>query len=480
MSQILAIALLALRHTIRSRVILVLVALILAAAFLLPLGIRHDGTPAGLIRLHLTYTLGIAGFLLGLASLWGGCAAISQEADDKTLHLLLVKPVPRHRIWLGKWLAILLINAILLLLVATTAILTLRAKLQRESFDPAALAEARHSSLAALETFREPLPDVEADIRAELESLRTRRLLPDHLTEAAILDALRRAHLARLYSIGPGESRTWSFSLPRGSQRAPDVLLVQFRCDASMPGAIHMQARMNLRINGETLARDITVMPSTVQTVLFSGLPPGERLSLEFVNHGTHQASLFFDPADGLVLRRARGTFAGNYVRAILQLYLRLALFAAIGTTLGTLFSMPVAVFLTLVLVLVLQLSGFVSAAAQLDRETFVENVARFGAGGHSHDHAHGEEDHAHASPPPALAARATATALFAVYRVTWLALRPLIEHRAIEDLASATRIPPRNLYRDSLQQGLIFPAILALLSTAVLKKREWALPSLS
>jgi len=112
--QIAAIALLALRTTFRSRVVLVLSALLFVAAFLLPGAIRGDGTPEGLVRLHLTYSLGIAGFLLALSNLWAGCAAVSQEADDKTLQLLLVKPVPRFRIWLGKWLALLLVNALLL------------------------------------------------------------------------------------------------------------------------------------------------------------------------------------------------------------------------------------------------------------------------------------------------------------------------------------------------------------------------------
>ena len=101
MSQIAAIALLALRHVVRSRVVLVLSALLFAAAFLLPLALRSDGTPEGLIRIHLAYVLGLGSFLLTLATLWAGCAAVAQEADEKTLQMLLVKPVPRLRIWLG-------------------------------------------------------------------------------------------------------------------------------------------------------------------------------------------------------------------------------------------------------------------------------------------------------------------------------------------------------------------------------------------
>ena len=469
MRQTAAIALLALRTAFRSRVILVLCALLLAAGLLLPLAIRSDGTPEGLIRIHLAYTLGIAAFLLTLATLWAGCAAVSQEADDKTLQLLLVKPVPRLRIWLGKWLALLLINAVLLALVGILSAATLRLQLRRGGFEPTALAAARQTTLASLQTLRAPLPDIEAAVRAEYEALRAKGALPANATEAVLLDSIRSTQLARLYSVAPGDARTWTFGPLAGE--AP-VLLVQFRCDSSVPGAADIHATLNLMAGDQAFSRRILAMPGTVQTVIFDHLPANvPEIAVGFANDGAHGATLFFDPAEGLVLRRPAGTFAGNYLRGLAQLYLRLALFAAIGVTLGTLFSMPVAAFLTLVLILILQLSGFVSAAAQVDRATFVANVAPFGRGGHAHDGA---------PAGPSLAARATATVLFYTYRGTYLTLRPLLEDRTIDALSTGTHLPPRDLLRSALQQGLVLPLLLALLSTAVLRRREWALPAVN
>ena len=471
MRQIAAIALLALRTTFRSRVVLVLSALLLAAGFLLPLAIRSDGTPEGLIRLHLAYTLGISTFLLTLSTLWAGCAAISQEADDKTLQLLLVKPVPRLRIWLGKWLALLLINALLLALVGALSAATLRAKLHRGGFDADALAAARQTTLASLQTLRAPLPDIEAAVRAEYEALRAKGVLPANATEAVLLESIRDTQLARLYSIAPGASRTWNFPTPAP---LPSTLLVQFKCDSSVPGAADIHATLDLMAGDQAFSRRILAMPGTVQTLIFDDLPSGAtEISVGFSNQGTHDATLFFDPAEGLVLRQPIGTFAGNYLRALAQLYLRLALFAAIGVTLGTLFSMPVATFLTLVLILILQLSGFVTAAAQVDRETFVKNVAPFGASAHSHD-----EATAQAEAGPSVVARATATVLFYTYRGTYLTLRPLLEDTTIDAISTGTRLPPRDLLRNALQQGVVLPLLLAPLSTAVLRRREWALPT--
>ncbi len=158
-------------------------------------------------------------------------------------------------------------------------------------------------------------------------------------------------------------------------------------------------------------------------------------LAVTFRNHGTHGATLFFEPGDGLVLRRPHGTFAANYLRALLLMFLRLALFAAIGVTLGTLFSMPVAAFLGLVLMLVLQLSGFIRAAAQADRQTFVANVAAFGQAGHAHD-----GDSADSLRPPG--PPAPWPTLFCAYRGTWLALRPCSITAPRDDLAAAAASP--------------------------------------
>lgn len=287
-------------------------------------------------------------------------------------------------------------------------------------------------------------------------------------------DNVRRTLLARRYSVPPGASLVWTFA-PLAD--VPDTLLVQFTCDSSVPGAADLHATVTLDVGGRCQARTIAAMPGTRQTIVFENLKATDvgapSLSVAFENHGTHGATLFFDPAGGLVLRRPAGTFAGNYLRALAMLYLRLALFAAIGVTLGTFFSMPVAAFLATVLVLVLQLSGFISAAAQVDRDVFVANVAPFGASAHDHG------GDAAPAAPPSLAARAAATVLFYAYRGTWHALRPLLDDRTLDDLSTGTCIPPRAVLLALLRQGLLWPLALAFCSTAVLRKREWALPSI-
>ena len=471
MSSTLAITQQALRSMVRSRVVLILLGFLALGACWLPLTMRGDGTHAGMIRLQLTYPLGIGMFLLTLATLWAGCSGIASEAETKTLHLLLVKPVGRFRIWLGKWCALLLVNAVCLGLIVGAVGVGLFWQLRTHNFPAAAMAEARATTLAALQTLPPAQPDITAAVQQEYAHWLATHPDAQESSRDTVVAAIQRTLLARAFSVSPSETLAFDYSL--APRRSAPYLVAQFRCESSVPGSAEMDATLALHLAGQTFTRAVRAMPGSLQTVIFDTLPVAEEATLTFHNHGNHNATVFFDPADGLLLRQPVGNFAANYARAIFQLFLRLALFAAIGLTLGTLFSMPVAVFLSFVLVLILQLSGFITAAAQVDRATFIANVAPFGATAPSH----GEQP---APVPPPLFARATAAVMYYAYRGTWLALRPLLADRTLDALSTGTLIPPRQVGQNLLHQAVMLPLILGLLSTAVLRKREWGLPALN
>src|SRR5436190_16992898 len=116
MSKVLAIAGIAIRNAIRSRVVVVLLGLLLVAIVALPLTIKGDGTIAGTVQVLLRYTLGAVTIILSIATLWAGCAAISMEVQEHQVHLVVTKPVYRAQLWLGKWLGLFILNTVLLTL----------------------------------------------------------------------------------------------------------------------------------------------------------------------------------------------------------------------------------------------------------------------------------------------------------------------------------------------------------------------------
>lgn len=441
----------------------------------MPFGIKTDGTINSYVALHLTYTIGLATFWLSLLTLWHGCASIGREIETKTLYQVVLKPLSFIQIWIGKWLALVLMNALLLTLTGIISYATLNTRLRQGAaegvFTEADMTHIRQTTLGAFRPNHATLPDVEADIQAAYRHMADNSQLPDDMTEPQIRAALRKNILTRHFRIVPDGRVTWHFAWPPPG--AGGAMQIQTRCDFSTPGYASQPITYSFQYttaDGGTNASPAfttNVLNSALQTHVFPELPEGiTGMDVSIHNLSQSHITLFFDPESGVVLRVAAGTFLKNYVYAMLQLLARLSLFAAIGIMAGALFSLPVATFITLALLLLLQLSHFVSAAAQLDRNAFVANVTSMHNG-----HSHGETDDGEEAP--SLISHALANATFYIYRGTWLALQPLWENRTMEHLTTGTEIPLARVVKDFVVQCLIYPVALAMLSLLLFRRRE-------
>ena len=81
MKRTIAIASIAIRSAVRSRVVGVLIVLLLLAIIGLPLTLKSDGTLAGEVQVRLTYALGAVMTILSIATWWAVCAAVSAEME---------------------------------------------------------------------------------------------------------------------------------------------------------------------------------------------------------------------------------------------------------------------------------------------------------------------------------------------------------------------------------------------------------------
>ena len=120
MRRIFAVANIAVRNAIRSKVVLSLLLLLLLILIGLPLTVKGDGTIEGYAQILLRYTLGVAGFILSLSTLWAGCAAVSNDIEDRFIQMTVSKPISRLEVWAGKWAGIMFINVFLLILAGLT------------------------------------------------------------------------------------------------------------------------------------------------------------------------------------------------------------------------------------------------------------------------------------------------------------------------------------------------------------------------
>src|SRR3954452_14117398 len=114
MQQLLAIAGLTWKAAFRFRLFWVLAFLLLGSVIALPLLLKDDQTARGFIQLLLTYNLTVITTLLGLSTLWLACGTLARDIEECQMQMVAVKPISRWRIWLGKWLGIMSLNAALL------------------------------------------------------------------------------------------------------------------------------------------------------------------------------------------------------------------------------------------------------------------------------------------------------------------------------------------------------------------------------
>src|SRR5271154_7342926 len=116
MQRLFAIAWLTWKAAFRFRLFIVLAAMLLVAVVGLPILIKDDGTARGFTQILITYTLTAITMLLGFSTLWLACGKLARDIQEFQMQVVAVKPISRWQIWLGKWLGIVSLDAVLLAL----------------------------------------------------------------------------------------------------------------------------------------------------------------------------------------------------------------------------------------------------------------------------------------------------------------------------------------------------------------------------
>src|SRR3954463_4936793 len=116
MQRLLAISLLTIKAAFRFRLVLMLALILLGGVIALPLIIKDDGTARGFTQILLTYTLSSITALLGISTLWLSCGTLARDIEECQMQVLVTKPISRWQIWIGKWLGIISLNAVLLVI----------------------------------------------------------------------------------------------------------------------------------------------------------------------------------------------------------------------------------------------------------------------------------------------------------------------------------------------------------------------------
>jgi len=423
-----AIATLSIRAAIRSRMVMMLLIALAAGVFGLPRLMIGNASAAGAMQVQLRYTLMFAGAVLGMATLWASAAALGAEVDNRRFELTAVKPVRPLVLWLGRWLGILLLDALLL----TAVMLTVRVQLGVNATAlPASRAVARPVLLS---------PEDEA--RRVFENLRRNGQLPDNMSSNAVMRQLIRECGNRYEVVRPAEKIHWQFHL---SQPVPADgrlwLRMRFDTDALALADVHGVCR--LRQSGATTWATEKPVNDLVRNALeiqltTPALAGANDLEAEFDNLApTGAAPILVQSRREVFLLTPEGTFDGNLLRVLLAFLAILAALAALGLTLGACFSFPVAAFIATVLTLVVVVSDDVLDETDPCHVAFVDRISA------------------------------------AVVHGAQSATKPLLAPEPLSQTVEGERVPTPELQRMLLWGFVIYPALLAWIACVVLRRRE-------
>ncbi|PWU17634.1 MAG: hypothetical protein C5B50_10970 [Verrucomicrobia bacterium] len=358
LQKIFAIILLTWKSAFRFRLFPLLSALLLLAVVALPVFIQDDGTARGFTQLLITYTLSAITALLGVSTLWLACGTLARDIEECQVQLVAVKPVARWQIWLGKWLGIMSLNAVLLGISGACVFALLQWRAGRLPEKEQTI--LRNEVLIARGSARP------ASVKQEIEAV-ARKMLQKRLEEnetqieeradlKEVEQTIREQAKAGFQVVLPGYQRDWRINLGLARlylRDRPLHLRIKFNSAQKSPSGT-FEGLWTIGVPPKAVQKITSQAPDTFHEFQ---IPPNlfdddGVLTVTFANPRDNPA-LIFPLEEGIEVLYPESGFALNYVRGLCIILCWLALLAAIGLAAASFLSFPVSAFFSLAMLLV-------------------------------------------------------------------------------------------------------------------------------
>ena len=374
MSRIWAVARQMMAESIRLKVGVVFIGVILITLTVLPFTVAGDGvTLQSRIQSFLSYSLGIVGTSLSLLTVFLSCGALSHEIRDKYIIMIASKPIARWQFVAGKWLGISLLNAALL--VASGAMIwgfTWYLKAQptfeedRKNVD--------HEVLTVRYGAKPTKPDFKVLADERMRQLREEGRLDE--VNAQGLESIYKETLQNVQTgwrtLGPGQSRVFKFERLLVERTSGETLYLHFKSrhasgvdDLMMP--ILWQCGDPDDVNTLTDVKEGKFIINRFHSVEIpvKAVNADGDLYVQIQNMD-RQRSYVFEGDDSFEVLYNIGTFHWNLFRAMSIIWCRLAFLAALGLLASSFLSFPVACMVGMMVLLTSSAAGFLGDAIRL------------------------------------------------------------------------------------------------------------------
>jgi hypothetical protein len=359
MQRLLAIALLTVRAAFRYRLVLVMAALLIGGVVVLPIIIKDDGTARGFTQIVLTYTLALTTFLLGFVTVWLGCGTMAKEVEEAQMQMVVVKPIARWEIWVGKWLGIMTLNAMLLSVSGAAVYSLMQMKARRL---PAKEQQILWSEvLVARGIAREPMPDYLGTAERMLQE-RLKSTAGQNVTNIAQLRQYARERVKAEYQlVRPGYMREWEIDLSKQMNNLRDVPMhLRMKFNVAMENnANQYYALLEVGDPADGPMRlwrtpeELKLSADTFHEIPIPANLFNARGILKFRFMNQNDTAVLFPLEDGMEVLYREGGFLGNFVRGSAIIFCWLGFLAALGLMSASFLSFNVAAFFALGILLI-------------------------------------------------------------------------------------------------------------------------------
>jgi len=390
-NQVLAIAHTVIKESVRLRVSVAFIVLLLIILPLIPMLVESEQALRYRIQSFIGYSMGATFYLAALMTIFLSCATISFEIRDRQIWQLMTKPVSRFTYLIGKWLGVVSVNLALLVVTGVSIFVFVQhLRYQRAAnIDDAERVEtevlvARVGSPVSLEpidadavrdlargriendfTLRQQIENRERDemevMRELMTEIRKEAILQQRTIERGEMKQYVFEGLEGAREMGErGHDLFLRYRIHYGAEDTHvknDITFLVFKDGQPAPYAFREEyvptMSQYLKLPIDVVADDGTVTIGIANGVLQRDLT---------VDSSGLDYSINFDPED-LEMLYAVGGFEMNYTRAMVVTWVKLAFIAGVGIACATVLSFPVAVMMTLTVFLAAILGPFLSVS---------------------------------------------------------------------------------------------------------------------
>jgi hypothetical protein len=353
MQRLLAITWLTWKAAFRFRLFIVIAALLLVSVIALPILIKDDGTARGFTQILLTYTLSTITALLGLSTLWLSCGTLARDIEECQMQVVATKPIARWQIWMGKWLGIVSLNAVLLILAGLSVFILLQWRATK--LPPKEQATLRNEILIARGSAK--LPNVDEQIQHDAQQMLQERLEKNPIAKADLAEVQKQIveRVKAAYQlVPPGYSKDWQIDLGVRAKLLRDQplqLRVKFNSAEKSPSGTFValfQVGVPEKTKEVWRGEPMSLAPDSFHEF---EIPPNlfdENGVLTITFFNPNNTALLFPLDEGIEVLYREGNFGLNFARGLGIILCWMALLAAIGLASASFLSFPVAAFFSL------------------------------------------------------------------------------------------------------------------------------------